>query len=118
MEIKRFEVGDKHIEFVNESCSTRHGFKHVTTMFVNGCQQGTNTVHYLNRTWECYPFQTCMRGCVRELLENRIENLKSDFKFKNGYSKMTAKRKEEFESSIKDDETMAFYNELLEKIGA
>lgn len=117
MEIKKFEIGSRHVEFVNDSVSTRHGFKHMTTMFINGCQCGQNTVHYLNRTWECYPYQTCMRGCVRELLENRIENLKSDFKFKNGYTKMTAKRNEEFEKWISGDEVCEFYNELLHKIG-
>lgn len=118
MEIKKFEIGSRHVEFVNDSASTRNGFKHMTTLFVNGCQCGQNTVHYLNRTWECYPYQTCMRGCVRELLENRIENLKSDFKFKNGYMKMTAKRNEEFEKWISGDEVCEFYNELLHKIGA
>lgn len=117
MEIKKFDIDGRHIEFVNESRSTRSGFKHETTMFINGCEHGTNTVHYLNRTWECYPFQTCMRGCVRQLLENRIENLKSDFKFKNGYSKMTAKRKKEFEQWISDDSICKFYDELLKKIG-
>lgn len=118
MNIKRFDIDDKHVEFVNQDASTRHGFKHMTTMFINGMDCGEHTVHYLNRTWECYPFQTCMRGCTRELLENRIENLKSDFKFKHGYSKMTAKRKEEFEKYITDDDKIIFYNKLLDAIGA
>ena len=116
MEIKKFDIDGRHIEFVNESRSTRSGFKHETTMFVNGCERGTNTVHYLNRTWEAYRYQTVMRGCVNNLIEIRIENLKSDFKFKNGYSKMTAKRNEEFNESIKDDETLIFYRKLLSKI--
>lgn len=118
MEIKKFEIGNKHVEFVNKWGNTRNGFKHMTTMFVNGCQYGKHTVHYLNRTWECYPYQTCMRGCVRELLENRIENLKSDFKYYNEYLRMTDKRNKEFEQWIKQDDTCNFYNELLNKIGA
>ena len=118
MDIKKFDIDNKHIEFINQSMSTRNGFKHVTTMFIDGCEYGTNTVHYLNRTWECYPYQTCMRGCVRELLENRIENLKSNFKLENGYLKMTAKRNEEFEKYIANDSICKFYNELLKKIGA
>lgn len=118
MEIKKFDIDNKHIEFVNQSVSTRNGFKHMTTMFINGCQCAEHTVHYLNRTWECYPFQTCMRGCVKNELENRIENLKSEFKFKNNYKVLNAKRREEFEEYIKDDNEIKFYNELLEKIGA
>jgi hypothetical protein len=118
MEIKKFDIDNKHVEFVNQSADTRHGFKHMTTMFINGCQRAEHTVHYLNRTWECYRYQTCMRGCVRNELENRIENLKSEFKIKNDYKVLNAKRREEFEEYIKDDNEIKFYNELLEKIGA
>ena len=118
MNIKRFDIDDKHVEFVNQSLGTRHGFKHVTTMFVDGYVYAEHTVHYLNRTWECYPFQTCMRGCVRTELENRIENLKSIFKFENNYKSLTAKRKEEFEKYIADDNKIIFYNKLLDAIGA
>lgn len=116
MEIKKFDIGDRHVEFVNESSSTRHGFKHTTVMFINGCQRGENTVHYLNRTWECYPFQTCMRGCVNKLFENRMEKLKNDFKIQHGYSKMTQKRIEEFEKWLGKDYICDFYVELLNKI--
>lgn len=116
MEIKKFNIDNKEVEFVNESYGTRNGFKHVTKMFVGNCCIGENTCHYLNRTWEAYRYQTVMRGCVNNLIEIRIENLKSDFKFKNGYSKMTAKRNEEFNESIKDDETLIFYRKLLSKI--
>ena len=118
MEIKKFDIDNRHIEFVNQSVSTRNGFKHMTTMFVNGCERGTNTVHYLNRTWEHYRYQTVMRGCVQKLIEIRIENLKSTFKNQYGYSRMTAKRNEEFERWMSDDSICKFYNKLLKKIGA
>jgi hypothetical protein len=57
-----------------------------------------------------------MRGCVYMLIENRIGNLKSDFKNRNGYLKMTAKRNEEFENEIKDDDILGRYYRLLGKI--
>ena len=78
MEIKKFNIDGKEIEFVNESLDTRHGFKHVTTMFINNCEYGRNTCYYLNRTWERYRYQTVMRGCVQNLIEIRIENSVSD----------------------------------------
>lgn len=116
MEIKKFKIDNIEIEFVNESLSTRSGFKHVTNMFINGCKYGTNTCHYLNRTWERYPFQTVMRGCVWDMREKNIEGLKTIFKFENGYKKMTLKREVEFEKYIADNEMIKFYNELLEAI--
>ena len=85
-------------------------------MFINNYKQIENTCHYLNRTWESYRYQTVMRGCVYKLIKNRIGNLKSDFKNRNGYLKMTAKRNEEFENEIKDDDTLSRYYKLLGKI--
>lgn len=116
MEIKKFNIDEYEFEFVNESYDTRNGFKHVSTLFVNNCKQIENTCHYLNRTWESYRYQTVMRGCVYMLIENRIGNLKSNFKNRNGYLKMTAKRNEEFENEIKDDDILGRYYRLLGKI--
>ena len=116
MEIKKFNIDGKEVEFVNESFDTRHGFKHVTTMFINNCEYGRNTCYYLNRTWEHYRYQTVMRGCVQKLIEIRIENLKSTFKNQYGYSRMTAKRNEEFEKWMGHDNVADFYVKLLNKI--
>ena len=57
-----------------------------------------------------------MRVCVYMLIENRIDTLRSDFKNRNGYLKMTAKRNEEFENEIKDDDILGRYYRLLGKI--
>ena len=117
MEIKKFKINNMEIEFVNESLSTRNGFKHVTNMFINGCKYGTNTCHYLNRTWERYRYQTVMRGCVCNIRDARVEDLKSIFKSENGYKNLTAKRAVEFKRYIADDEKLKLYDELLEAIG-
>ena len=116
MEIKKFNIDEYEFEFVNESYDTRNGFKHVSTLFMNNCKQIENTCHYLNRTWESYRYQTAMRGCVYMLIENRIGDLKSNFKNRNGYLKMTAKRNEEFENEIKDDDILGRYYRLLSRI--
>ena len=39
MEIKKFTVGDKEYEFVNEYRNTRHGFAHDTTLFINNVEK-------------------------------------------------------------------------------
>lgn len=117
MEIKKFNIDGKNIEFVNESYSTRSGFKHVTHCFINGTDYGEYVVHYINRTWECYPFQTAMRGLVNSLIENRTERLKTDFKFNNGYKVLNEKRRAEFENYIVGDEKLEFYNKLKKEIG-
>ena len=117
MEIKKFNIDGSNVEFVNESYNTRNGFKHVTHCFINGVDKGEHTVHYINRTWECYPFQTAMRGLVNSLIESRTEFLKDKFKFDNDYKILNEKRRKEFEKYIVDDDKLNFYTELKSAIG-
>lgn len=51
-----FKCG-KH-QIICESTSTRNGFKHTATLFRNGFSIRKATCHYLNRTWECFTFQS------------------------------------------------------------
>ena len=117
MDIKTFVIDGVEVQFVNESVGTRNGFKHVSHCFVNNTEIGDNTTHYLNRTWECYQFQTCMRGLVNKLIEKREEFLKDKFKFENDYKVLTSKRQEEFDKVLKADNKMVFYEKLKNEIG-
>ena len=116
MEIRKFEVNGRQVEFVNQSRSTRSGFAHDTTMFINGCNYAEATCHYLNRTWESYTYQTVMRKAVYEEREAYTERLKDKFKAERGYNKLTAKRQEEFTEFIKDNEQIQFYDALLDAL--
>lgn len=42
MEIKKMHIDENEIEFVNTSRSTRNGFAHDTTLFINGRQYMTS----------------------------------------------------------------------------
>lgn len=117
MEIKKFKIDDIDIEFVNNSYNTRHGFKHVSHCFINGVDKGEHTVHYINRTWECYPYQTAMRGLINNLIEERTEQLKTRFKFDNDYKILNEKRKKEFDEYIIGDDKLEFYKNLKKEIG-
>ena len=116
MELKKMNVDGREVEFVNQSTGTRNGFKHVSTCFVDGVEIGTHTSHYLNRTWECYPFQTSMRGVINDKLETHIESLKYKFKYNNNYKNMTPKRNEEFQKIIDTDEQIIFYRKVKEML--
>lgn len=111
-----FIVEGHDILFVNQSRSTRHGFAHDTTLFIDDLERSSDTCHYLNRTWECYQYQTVMRCATRKLIDTRREVLESRFKDYNGYKKMTSKRREEFEGSIADDSFLKTYNAIMDKI--
>ena len=116
MELNKFKVSGKEIEFVNSSRNTSSGFAHDSVLFIDNVQRGKYTVHYLNRTWEAYRYQSVMIGLVRGLIEDRKKYLLGKFKTEKGYSKLTAKRSEEFEATIKDDAGITLYNKILAKL--
>jgi hypothetical protein len=116
MELKKFKINGKAIEFVNAYRNTRSGFAHDSTIFINNCQYGTATCIYYNRTWERYCYQSVMRKLVRQLEDERIERLKNRFKEVHGYTKLTSKRTEEFEAEIKDDSELKLYAKLFKAL--
>lgn len=65
-----------------------------------GYEIATHTCHYLNRTWECYEFQTSMYGCVYDLLDKLESDLIYQYKRDNDISRLTSKRKEAFKTEI------------------
>lgn len=114
MEIRKIKINDREYEFINESRSTRSGFAHDTTVFRNGCEIETHTCHYLNRTWECYTYQTVMYGAMNDLIHYRTERLTNQFKADKGYNKLTAKRKEELKPFLENDSLLREYKAVKE----
>ena len=116
MELKKMTINGREVEFVNQWRGTRSGFNHETVMFVDGHRWGENTCHYINRTWECYTYQTVMCGVVYDLEERRKYELKEQFKQEKGYAKITGKRKEELEAFYAQDEELKFLEEIYKAL--
>ena len=116
MEIRKFEINGKEVQFVNESRGTRSGFAHDTHFFVNGHLYREATCHYLNRTWERYTYQSVMRHAVYEAREAHEDYLKNVYMLAKGYKKLTAKRAEAFKAYVEADEEIKFYDALLKEL--
>ena len=116
MELRKFEIEGKEIEFVNESRGTRSGFAHDTTLFVDGYRVAEHTCHYLNRTWESYTYQTVMKCAVSDKIERLTDYLKYRFMEAKGYKKLTAIRRAEFEEACKVDPDIKFYRAVYAKL--
>lgn len=109
MEIRKIKINEKEFEFVNESRNTRSGFAHDSVLFINGYEEAKHTCHYLNRTWECYRYQTVMVALVSDLIHYRTEYLTRKFKEEKGYEKLTANRKEELKPFLENDSLLKEY---------
>lgn len=112
MELKKINIEGREVTFVNEARDTRHGFAHDTTVFINNRQVAKNTAHYLNRTWECYRFQTVMLGAIYTLIEEAKAEVKAQFMAEKGYGRLTAKRAEELERVYAENADIRFYEAI------
>lgn len=115
-ELWKRTINGKEVLFVNSSRNTRSGFAHDTEVFIDGWKYGSNTCNYLNRTWECYRYQTVMRGAICKNIEGKKKRLLEEFKARNNYGRLTAKRREEFEAEISNDKDLELYNKILEEL--
>ena len=98
MEIRKsvdVKTGNEYT-FVCDSFDTRDGFGHKVTLFCNNREISSAKRFYLNRTWECYRYQSAMHDAVNNVLKELKENIKNEFKNSHNYSTMNAKRTEEF----------------------
>lgn len=98
METHTIIAAEQTFLFVNEWKSRRNGFKHVSTLLINGVEVLTDTATYINRTWESYQFQTAMRGVIYTLLEELKSTIISAYKEEHGVTRVSANlRKQIFE---------------------
>lgn len=75
---------NKKIEIICETKDTRTAFKHVATLLLNGYEQETIKICYLNRTWESYTYESVLQKLAKKtkylnkkekrLLKKKIEN--------------------------------------------
>lgn len=58
---------NENIEIVCDYASgVRDGFTHIAKLMLNGQEVDSARVHYINRTWESYEFQSVMRKLIEK----------------------------------------------------
>lgn len=116
MELKKFNIDGREVEFVNAYRNTRTGFAHDSNLFIDGRNCGDATCIYYNRTWECYTYQSVMQKLIRNLIDHRESYLKERFKQDNGYCKISGSRKEALNLVVSSDSELIFYHKVLEAL--
>lgn len=98
--------------FYNHTSATRNGFKHVSTLFIDGRPVASATMYYYNRTWEAYEYRTSMREATMHAME-RIEAAElSGYKARHGYKRMTAQRAVAFRQHLQSVPEYAAYEDI------
>lgn len=98
-------------QFVTESEGTRSGFRHTCTLFRDEREMVSTSIHYLNRTWESYRYQSVMRKAVDILIEQELTR----FRENNNYPKRMSKAQK---AEMEDAFFATPYGEELKELGA
>lgn len=113
MENKILKIAGENVSFVCSSRSTRSGFAHDTTLFIDGVETASATCYYYNRTWEAYRFQTVQKNAVYKAAARKRDQLLAAFKTAHGYKKMTQQRRADFENIAAADPDVTFFRAIL-----
>lgn len=112
MELVKRIVNDNEYTFVNKTWENSNSWGHETYLLKNNNEIWYNKVRYYNRTWEIYRYQTCMRGCVYDLISKRENELKESFKSEKDITRLTKKYEEEFKKYLENDLELKELTEL------
>jgi hypothetical protein len=80
--MKIFKITEK-IEVICEAKKTRSGFKHEATLVKNSNTYETVKCCYLNRTWECYEYQSVLYKLIEKTTALSNEEKETCKKFIN-----------------------------------
>ena len=100
MEIIKIECNGTRFEFVCNSRGTKHGFAHDCNLFINDNREQTAHCHYLNRTWECWRYQTACITALNQEIEWYTNRMMEQWKGEHGYNRMTKTRRVEFDQYL------------------
>lgn len=97
--------------FVNEYENSRNGFNHKTTAFRGAYEYGTYKVHYINRTWEMYTYQSSMSNAVSTIYEEELNYYINNYKENNNIDRFKKGQKDQVIAEFNETE---LGKELLE----
>ena len=107
--------GDR-FTFLCRSRSTRNGFAHDCELQINGNFRVSHSVHYLNRTWECWTFQTAIKGALNQLWTERADELRDAYRAAHGIKRITAKHADALQAFIDEDAKLAQLDRALSRV--
>lgn len=92
-----------NFDFICDAKANRSGFYHKVDLFINNVYEGAAKIQYYNRTWEWYDYQTACLNALGKVIKEYVTRNIAAFKELYGYKKMTQKRRQDFDLSMKNN---------------
>lgn len=117
MEIRTVKCKSGNVwRLVNESWSNSTGWGHRTTVIRGGFSYEPHKVKYLNRTWEMYPFQTCMSGAISTVYDEELRIYIENYKYNNNIDRFKKGEKDQVIEAFNNTEVGKDIAEIREAI--
>ena len=116
--VKTITVDGKRFQFVCRSWGTRSGFAHGAEMIdmENYTIMARAKRFYLNRTWECWDFQSAILDAVEKAMGYRRERIADRLRDVNGWKNITKKRREELGKALTVDPEFSTLTKLYTEV--
>lgn len=116
-ETYRITINNHPFRFDCRSWGTRSGFAHSAELISGTWKRlAVGKCYYLNRTWECYTFQSAMLEAINKAIESQREEVTDKVKRENGWEKITAKRREALDKVLAEDIHMITLKALYDEV--
>lgn len=116
MECKNMNIDGYDVQFINNTWCTRHAWGHETTLYIDGEKINASKCRYYNRTWECYQYQSIMKNCVYECIEENKKDFIKGYKYNHGIKRLCGEKRkdcmEEWEKAPYHNLLKSIYNNL------
>jgi hypothetical protein len=108
------ELNGNNYVFANESFSNSRNWGHKSQLRKNGCLIGENKSIYINRTWESYQYQSCMKSIVCNLIKKNGNDYINSYKADNNIKRLSSVKRDKLidESNGLDSELYELLNRL------
>ena len=117
MEIKKIICkSGREYNIVNEYWETSRAWGHKSTLIAPWGEVESRKVTYQNRTWERYTYESCMSGLIETILEYNLKSYITQYKEKNGISRLLADKKAKVIKEWQEKEYIQDLKEIQERI--
>lgn len=117
MEIRKIKCkSGNEYNIVNEYWETSNSWGHKSTLIASWGEVESRKVTYQNRTWERYTYESCMSGLIETILEDNLKSYITQYKEKNGISRLLADKKAEAIKEWQEKEYIQDLKEIQERI--
>lgn len=118
MESKIINVNGKRYMFICESWDTRSGFAHGCKMvdMENWTTVSEAKRFYLNRTWECWRYQSAILDAIDKAKSYREARIADRLRDVNGWKNITKKRRGDLDRALELDPEYSTLTKLYEEV--